>query len=414
MKKAFLIAVFACFCATMFAQDSLYVFKTDGTVQPFALSDVDSITFFRAQNNYDNVNSLTLSHTASGMLEGDELILAAQMDVDGENVPPIVWKSSNDAVATVDQYGVVRGKKYGSVVITATAGGVSAQCKITVVASNASVYRHGYSELSSADKRIYDYILRRLLAFETNADTYADIQHRVYLDFASQGMSVDFNKVMKMANIISKDVPEVYFMASYICRYDNSLGKYYLRVTKSHTPESVAADMEQIYAACEHIMQPITETSTPFERAKILHDGFIAWGDYGNPNGANTGDITGAFITKRCICEGFARAYLMLCQLAGLKSIYVVGAMKTSDVNDEWGNHAWNINEIDGNWYLVDTTSDGGFPNACGWNYFLLGSSAMTGRYNYLDTSNSDQNCAATAYTALPVLTPDNYAWERP
>ncbi len=415
MKKTLFVAIFACFCATLFAQDSLFLFKTDGTVLPFALSDVDSISFYRVRKSYDKVNSLTLSRTAIGMLDGDELILAAQIDAEGTNLPPIQWTSSNDAVATVSSSGVVSAKKYGSVVITAKVGDVSAQCKITVVASGESVYRHGYSELSAADKRVYNYILRRLLAFEANADAYADIQHRVYLDFASQGMyDVTSDKVLKMANIISKDVPEVYFMASYIYRYDKSAGQYYLRVTKSLTPEQVASDMEQIYAACEHIMQPITATSTQFERAKIVHDGFIDWGDYGNISGANTGDITGAFITKRCVCEGFARAYLMLCQLSGLKSVYVVGAMKTSDVNDTWGNHAWNITEVDGNWYLVDTTSDGGFPNSCGWGYFLLGNSSMTGRYDYFDTYDSDQNCSTTAYTALPALATDDYAWERP
>ncbi len=416
MKKSLFVAVFACFCATLFAQDSLFVFKTDGTVLPFALNDVDSISFFRVRNNYDKVNSLTLSRTACGMLEGDELILSAQIDAEGTNFPPIQWATSNDAVATVDQYGVVRGKKYGSVVVTATSGSVSAQCKITVVANSESVYRHGYAELSAADKRIYNYILRRLLAFEANADTYADIQHRVYLDFASQGIydNITSEKMLKIVNIISKDVPEVYFLANYVYRYDYTNYQYYLRVTKSLTPERVASEMEQVYAACEHIMQPITETSTQFERAKILHDGFIDWGDYGGINNANTGDITGAFVTKRCVCEGFARAYLMLCQLSGLKCVYVVGAMKTSDNPETWGNHAWNSTEVDGNWYLVDTTSDGGFPNTCGWNYFMLGNSSMTGSYNYVDTSDFDQNCGTTAYTALPTLATDDYAWERP
>ena len=137
--------------------------------------------------------------------------------------------------------------------------------------------------------------------------------------------------------------------------------------------------------------------------------------NYGGVSNANCGNITGAFITKKAVCEGFSRAYLMLCQRVGLKSIYVTGAMRTSTTSDSWGNHAWNIAEVDGSWYMVDITADGGFAGMCGYSGFLTGSNTYSEGYRYESVSGSDENVGSVSYNALPVVSTTDYDWaERP
>lgn len=413
MKRIFisLMAMILAFSAS--AQDSLRLYKKDGSVFSYALEEVDSIKFVK-KAPVVKVNSISLNRTAIGLLQGYDYTLLADVDYE-ETAPTVKWQSSDSSIASVDANGRVSPLKSGSVTITATAGDKQASCAITVVANGESVYRHGYSELSADDKVIYNYVLRQILAFENNATAYSDINHRVYLDFYSQGITVDQNKVMKITNLIIKDVPEAYVLVNYIYRYDYNTYQYYLRVKISCTPENYASEMAQINSACNSITSSITPSSTEFERAKIIHDGFIDWSDYGGISNANCGDITGSFITRKAVCEGFSRAYLLLCQRVGLKCVYVTGAMMTSTDPETWGNHAWNLVEVDDVWYLMDITGDGGFPGMCGYSCFLLGSNSYSSSYRYEGTGGSDENVGDVSYTALPMVSTTNYDWaERP
>ena len=413
MKKLFLLFVAVLMLVSVSAQDSLRLFKKDGAVYSFALVDVDSIKFEK-RSPAPQVNSVSLNRAAIGLLQGDVFTLQATIDYEGVTSPKITWTSSNPAVASVDANGNVSALKNGSVTITATAGDKQASCAITVVANSESVYRHGYSELNATDKAIYNYVLKQILAFESNQTTYSDIYHRVYLDFYGQGITVDQNKVMKITNLIIRDVPEAFVLVNYIYRFDNDTYQYYLRVKSTYTPEKYAAEMAQINAACDSITKQIIPTTSEFEKAKIIHDGFINWADYGGVSNANSGDITGSFITKKAVCEGFSRAYLLLCQRVGLKCLYVSGSMMTSTEPETWGNHAWNLTEVDGAWYLVDITGDGGFAGMCGYSQFLLGTNTFSTSYSYESTGGVNENIADVAYTALPTVSTTDYEWNRP
>jgi len=75
--------------------------------------------------------AITMSATSAKLLKnGDKLTLKAEATGSNE---AIVWTSSNSKVATVNSKGVVTSKSAGKATITATIGGVSAKCNITVV-----------------------------------------------------------------------------------------------------------------------------------------------------------------------------------------------------------------------------------------------------------------------------------------
>ena len=76
----------------------------------------------------------------------------------------------------------------------------------------------------------------------------------------------------------------------------------------------------------------------------------------------------------RGVCESYAAAFQMLCDIHDIPCVYVAGH---AHAGDEVG-HAWNFVQMeDGNWYFVDATwDDTGNTNS----YFLRGSAAMQGR----------------------------------
>lgn len=81
------------------------------------------------------VSSVALDKTSAELQVGKTLTLTATVTPDNATDKAVAWNSSNAAVATVDANGVVTAKAEGTATITATAGGKTATCTVTVKAA---------------------------------------------------------------------------------------------------------------------------------------------------------------------------------------------------------------------------------------------------------------------------------------
>ena len=88
------------------------------------------------------VGSVSLDKTTATVFTGDELTLTATVNPTNATDKAITWSSSNTSVATVEN-GVVTTKAAGVATITATAGGKSASCMVTVQTPVASATING-------------------------------------------------------------------------------------------------------------------------------------------------------------------------------------------------------------------------------------------------------------------------------
>ena len=121
--------------------------------------------------------------------------------------------------------------------------------------------------------------------------------------------------------------------------------------------------------------EAVTDDMSDYDKAKALHDYLVLNNEYdmrlysGNmPHISYTayGDI----LEHTSVCAGYAYAYKMLLEEAGIPVEYVRNS-----------NHAWNIVQIDGEWYHVDTTWDDPTPDRKGYvryDYFLRSDSFMS------------------------------------
>ena len=80
-------------------------------------------------------------------------------------------------------------------------------------------------------------------------------------------------------------------------------------------------------------------------------------------------DAYGALVSKDnlAVCDGYSKAFLLLCEKSGIECVVVFGTAVES-----MGNHAWNYVKMDdGKWYAIDVTwnDNGKSENP----YFLLG-----------------------------------------
>ena len=94
----------------------------------------------------------------------------------------------------------------------------------------------------------------------------------------------------------------------------------------------------------------------------------------------------GGLVNRVAVCLGYATAFQLLMDMAGVECITVVGAANSSQ-----DDHGWNMVRLNGNWYCVDVTWDANFREYYGypwgekrtWRYFNVTSDTMAAEHQW-------------------------------
>lgn len=123
----------------------------------------------------------------------------------------------------------------------------------------------------------------------------------------------------------------------------------------------------------------------------------------------NTHNIYGAFVEKKAVCDGYAKAFKYILDSVGIECILVNGKATNSTGKTE--SHMWNYVKLKNNWYAVDVTWDdpvviGGTSSniLINHNYFCKGR-------NLFNKSHFPSNKISNEgkYFSLPSLSDKNY-----
>lgn len=107
----------------------------------------------------------------------------------------------------------------------------------------------------------------------------------------------------------------------------------------------------------------------------------------------------GALVERKCVCEGYAHAFQLLCQKYGITCVCVFGTGVTGDGSE---GHMWNAVKLGEKWYAVDTT----------WNdttesneYFLVGRSTVSHGMKFSASHLAECTRGSSKKFALPTIT---------
>ena len=140
---------------------------------------------------------------------------------------------------------------------------------------------------------------------------------------------------------------------------ENSEQLYYL-VMNGYTPLPDKGSMaETLYGAAQEVIrQHIRADMTDFQKVKAVYDYLTSEVRYDAAT-AYTSDtylvkeqayyLEGVFLNHCAVCDGKAKACALLLNMAGIP------CWRTTGVN-EGGDHAWNMVQLDGKWYVLCTT----------------------------------------------------------
>ena len=118
----------------------------------------------------------------------------------------------------------------------------------------------------------------------------------------------------------------------------------------------------------EVIGDVIKDDMTDYEKEKAIYDWQQNWTTYGeenlNPIAAAANDYTpyGVLRSHNAICVGNATTFKLFMDALDIPCKIIHST--------ENGEHAWNIVQLDGDWYHVDLTFDGGVEGRPGYAYF--------------------------------------------
>lgn len=135
-------------------------------------------------------------------------------------------------------------------------------------------------------------------------------------------------------------------------------------------------------------------SGTDYDKIYAAHEYLRSRSSYNDNGSYMVQTAYGALVNKEAVCEGYAKAYKLLLNAMGIECDVVINA-----------EHAWNVVQLEGKWYLVDVTND---DTNNGLMYFLLGADVLMGdnvtaRYfGYIDGSNTDvRTLAETGYVPM-------------
>lgn len=129
--------------------------------------------------------NLSISATATSILSGNHAYIKADVSPASAQVS---YSSSNTAVATVDQYGVVKGISGGNAVITVTAGKTKKTCNISVSPYSSDTYlMYSYYNLNNG-KTLY--LKSSGSSFSSSDTSVATVNQKGFVTAKKQGVAI--------------------------------------------------------------------------------------------------------------------------------------------------------------------------------------------------------------------------------
>ena len=200
-------------------------------------------------------------------------------------------------------------------------------------------------------------------AYETLNETeqiwYRDIE-QVLGSFGSQvrlsqaglsgGLSdTDINKIFQC---VLSDHPELFYVEGYsYVKY--ARGEKLTAVEFSGTYnvdlDTAVARKEEIEAASEEILSGISRDAADYDKVKYVYETLIRSTDY-DLDAPDNQNIYSVFVQHLSVCQGYAKATQYLLNRLNVPCTLVLGTVETGE------GHAWNLVEVDGEYYYLDTT----------------------------------------------------------
>lgn len=200
---------------------------------------------------------------------------------------------------------------------------------------NGEVALYGWSVLQSEEERLlYQEILRSLQNREQETEL----------------STLDQELLEPVFRCVLADHPEIFYVDGYTStsyRLGNALKKLTFSGDYTMDEAEITRRSGLLEEALCRWLSDMPQGSD-YEKVKYLYEYLISHAEY-ELGCADSQNICSVLLNGRSVCQGYAKAFQLLCQRAQIPAFLVTGK-----VNGQ--GHAWNMVCVDGAWYYVDPT----------------------------------------------------------
>ena len=255
-----------------------------------------------------------------------------------------------------------------------------------------------YNQLNDNQKKIYDglmqnkqylkqgdYVINFKNAFadtlsqENGADILGDDYQSAIEAFTHDNLDVFYIDVNKM--YLNIETSTKFFKTTYNVYISAANDSNYLS-NEFQSKEKIEAASLMIENEKNKVINSLK--GTDYQNMLYIHDYLVDNLDYDSTyDKIGSYSIYGALVEKKCVCEGYAKAFKYLANCAGYECELMQG--KATNNSGETENHAWNCIKLNDKWYEVDVTWDdpiiiggnGRTNNNIKYRYFLKGTNTF-------------------------------------
>lgn len=226
---------------------------------------------------------------------------------------------------------------------------------------------------------------------------------------------LDEFQITQALQAYKNDHPETFWLTNESKYYvkDNSTT---VEFEYSMAPSEILTAKDKFENKIDNILHDLPE-GNDFEKEEYINNCIIDNCKYDdaaaetNEIKGNENDAYGALVDGNAVCEGYSRAFQLLCNKANIDCVMVSGTVDNT-------NHAWNCVKIGGEWYQIDVTwnDTDGEKDYLQNDYFNLTDSLMledhtlSPKYSDVD-AQSFQNVESWCNFYVPKCTAEKYSY---
>lgn len=231
-----------------------------------------------------------------------------------------------------------------------SSGGEESSPQVEIVTENSPVFLEegsgfAWAQLTEAERIWYGDMEQILGGFGTE----------VQLSEEGIEAGLDETSIDRIFQCVLNDHPELFYVEGY------SYKKHFRYSLEGQIPsiefsgrynvdlETAKDRQSQIQEAVTEILAGIDSGASQYDKVKYVYDTVIRETDY-QLNSPDNQNIYSVFVNKVSVCQGYAKATQYLLNRLGVECALVLGTVDTGE------GHAWNLVNIDGSYYYVDTT----------------------------------------------------------